>query len=54
MSVERYNRTVPHEWLDLYIFDSTTEVREIATEWLWTYNHGRPNMGIGGSYLLRN
>ncbi|MDL2407937.1 hypothetical protein PY650_20180 [Rhizobium calliandrae] len=21
---------------------------EIATEWLWTYNHERPNMGIGG------
>lgn len=46
--VERYNRTVRHEWLDLYIFDSITEVQEIATEWLWTYNHERPNMGIGG------
>jgi putative transposase len=20
----------------------------IATEWLWTYNNRRPNMGIGG------
>ncbi|WP_438618898.1 integrase core domain-containing protein [Oryzifoliimicrobium ureilyticus] len=47
--VERYNRTVRHEWLDLYIFDSITEVQEIATEWLWTYNHERPNMGIGGN-----
>jgi putative transposase len=46
--VERYNRTVRHEWLDLYIFDSITEVQKIATEWLWTYNHERPNMGIGG------
>lgn len=46
--VERYNRTVRHEWRDLYIFDSITEVQEIATEWLWTYNHERPNMGIGG------
>lgn len=46
--VERYNRTVRHEWLDLYIFDSITEVQEIAIEWLWTYNHERPNMGIGG------
>lgn len=33
---------------DLYIFDSITEVQKIATEWLWTYNHERPNMGIGG------
>ncbi|TCL63218.1 integrase-like protein [Rhizobium sp. BK251] len=34
--IERYNRTVRHEWLDLYIFDSITEVQDIATEWLWT------------------
>ena len=20
----------------------------VATEWLWTYNNERPNMGIGG------
>ena len=46
--VERYNRTVRNEWLDLYIFDSITEAQEIATEWLWTYNNERPNMGIGG------
>ena len=46
--VERYNRTVRHEWLDQYIFESIEEVQEIATNWLWTYNHDRPNMGIGG------
>lgn len=46
--VERCNRTVRHEWLDLYIFERITEVQEIATEWLWTYSHERPNMGIGG------
>lgn len=46
--VERYNRTVRHEWLDLHIFETIEEVQEIATEWLWTYNHDRPNMGIGG------
>jgi putative transposase len=46
--VERYNRTVRHEWLDLYIFDSIEEVQQIATEWLWSYNHERPNMGNGG------
>jgi len=46
--VERYNRTVRHEWLDLYIFETIEEVQQIATEWLWTYNNDRSNMGIGG------
>ncbi len=46
--VERCNRTVRHEWLDLYIFDTIGEVQKFATEWLWTYNNERPNMGIGG------
>ncbi len=46
--VERYNRTVRHEWLDLYIFETIEEAQEIATDWLWTYNNERPNMGIGG------
>ncbi|MGR3248718.1 MAG: integrase core domain-containing protein, partial [Paracoccus sp. (in: a-proteobacteria)] len=40
--------TVRHEWLDLYIFETIEEVQQIATEWLWTYNSERPNMGIGG------
>lgn len=46
--VERYNRTVRHEWLGLYLFETIEEAQQIATEWLWTYNHERPNMGIGG------
>lgn len=46
--VERYNRTVRHEWLDLYIFETIAEAQSIATDWLWTYNNERPNMGIGG------
>ena len=44
----RYNRTVRHEWLDLYVFETIEEAQEIATDWLWTYNNERPNMGIGG------
>jgi len=31
-----------------YLFDSIEEVLEFATRWLWTYNHERPNMAIGG------
>ena len=45
---ERYNRTVRHEWLDLHIFETIDDVQQIATEWLWSYNHERPNMGNGG------
>ncbi|MCF1496260.1 IS3 family transposase [Agrobacterium vitis] len=46
--VERYNRTVRHEWLDQYIIESIGDAQEFATQWLWTYNNERPNMGIGG------
>jgi putative transposase len=46
--VDRYNRTVRHEWLDKYIIESIEEAQEQATKWLWTYNNDRPNMGIGG------
>jgi putative transposase len=46
--VERYNRTVRYDWLAHYLFDSIEEVQEFATKWLWTYNHERPNMAIGG------
>ena len=46
--IERYNRTVRHEWLDQYIIESIEEAQKFATKWLWTYNNERPNMGIGG------
>jgi putative transposase len=46
--VERYNRTVRHEWLGQYNFSTISEVQDHATQWLWTYNNERPNMGLGG------
>jgi putative transposase len=46
--IERYNRTVRHEWLGQYLFRTIDEVKDTATEWLWTYNHERPNMALGG------
>lgn len=27
---------------------SCLKVQQFATEWLWTYNHERPNMALGG------
>lgn len=46
--VERYNRTVRYDWLAHHAFDSLAEVQDFATEWMWTYNHERPNMALGG------
>ena len=46
--VERYNRTVRHEWLEQHLFNSISHAQETATEWLWRYNNERPNMTIGG------
>ena len=34
--------------LGQYLFDSINEVQESASRWLWTYNHERPNMALGG------
>jgi putative transposase len=46
--IERYNRTVRYDWLGQHLFESITQVQRFATNWLWTYNHERPNMGLGG------
>jgi putative transposase len=46
--IERYNRTVRYDWLGQYLFASISEVQAYATRWLWTYNHERPNMALGG------
>lgn len=46
--VERFNRTVRYDWLTQYEFDTLTEVQDFATQWMWTYNHERPNMALGG------
>ena len=46
--IERYNRTVRYDWLAHYLFESVSEVQDYATAWLWSYNHERPNMALGG------
>lgn len=46
--VERYNRTVRYDWLAQYLFDELEEVQTYATQWLWIYNHERPNTALGG------
>jgi putative transposase len=46
--VERYNRTVRYDWLNQTLFSLISQAQDSATGWLWTYNHERPNMAIGG------
>ncbi len=46
--VERYNRTVRYGWLARTLFDTIEQVQDRATRWLWSYNHERPNMALGG------
>ncbi len=46
--VERYNRTVRYAWLARILFDPIEQVQDKAIHWLWTYNHERPNMALGG------
>ena len=46
--IERFNRTVRHEWLDMHLFESIEHAQHLATDWLWKYNNERPNSAIGG------
>lgn len=46
--VERFNRTVRHEWLDMHLFESIAHAQSTAIPWLWLYNHQRPHMALGG------
>ena len=47
--IERYNRTVRHEWLGQYLFADIKEVQDTATEWLWTRELAHRN--ISREYL---
>ena len=33
--IERYNRTVRHEWLDQHITENIEEAQDFVTQWLW-------------------
>jgi putative transposase len=46
--IERFNRTVRYEWLSLTYWADLDEVRDHATQCIWSYNHERPNMALGG------
>jgi len=46
--VERFNRTVRYEWLSQYYRYSIKEVQDFTTKCMWSYNHDRPHMALGG------
>jgi len=46
--VERFNKTMRYDWLNQELFDNLEQVRTQAENWLYHYNHERPNIGNGG------
>jgi putative transposase len=46
--IERFNRSLRNEVLDLYLFRNLTEVREIVSRWREQYNQDRPHTALGG------
>lgn len=52
--IERYNRTLRYGWLAHCLFHSIEKIQDDAISRLWTYNHERPNMAIGGMALKQS
>ena len=46
--IERFNRTVRQECLNLHLFDSVESAQNITMQWLWIYNNQRPHFALGG------
>ncbi len=47
--IERFNRTYRNEVLNLYLFHSLEQVREITAEWMTIYNEQRPHDALQGA-----
>jgi putative transposase len=46
--IERFNRSLRNELLDLYLFRNHQQVRELTSRWRKQYNEHRPHDALGG------
>ncbi len=44
--IERFNRTFRMEFLDVYLFENLTQMRNYAEIWMWKYNNERPHSSL--------
>lgn len=50
--IERFNKTLRTEILDMYLFRTLSEVRVLTKGWCTEYNEEHPHSSLDDMYLL--